>query len=166
MDINTLTQTLWPQGNTPTSPQVYAVLDGARHASIARLVRLSELPFTCLYAGPLSPALQAAAPYLVQLAPESSFFKTLVASGWGQAWGLFAVAPADVTLQAMRKHLRTLLRVKDEQGRVLAFRFYDPRVLRVYLPTCEPVETRQFFGPIKRMVCEDGQGASLVQYAC
>lgn len=166
MDIDTLTRTLWPDGNSPTSPQVYAVLDGARHPAIARLVRLSELPFTCLYSGPLSPALQAAAPYLVQLAPESGFFKTLVEQGWGQAWGLFATAPADVTLQALRKHLRTLLRVKDEQGRVLAFRFYDPRVLRVYLPTCEPFETRQFFGPIRTMLCEDGQGASLLQYTC
>jgi hypothetical protein len=166
MDIDTLTQALWPQGNTPASPQVYAVLDGARHEAIARLVRLSDLPFTCLYSGPLSPALQAAAPYLVQLAPQSRFFKTLVESGWGQAWGLFAVAPADVTLQALRKHLRTLLRVQDEQGRVLAFRFYDPRVLRVYLPTCEPFETKQFFGPIKTVVCEAEQGASLLRYAC
>lgn len=166
MDLGTLTHTLWPQGNSPTSPQVYAVLDGARHESVARLVRLSDLPFTSLYAGALSPALQAAAPYLVQLAPESRFFKQLVEAGWGQAWGLFATAPADVTLQALRKHLRTLLRVKDEQGRVLAFRFYDPRVLRVYLPTCDRAEARQFFGPIKTLACEDGQGRALLQYPC
>lgn len=164
MDIQTLTHTLWPQGNGPDCPQVYALLDGARDERIAPLVWGSNLPHTCLYAGTLSPALQSAAPYLVQLAPESRFFHNLVESGWGQAWGVFAVAQADVTLPLLRKHLRTLLRVQDEQGRVLAFRFYDPRVLRLYLPTCEPAEADQFFGPVSALFCESDQPDISLQF--
>jgi hypothetical protein len=34
----------------------------------------------------------------------------------------------------MARRRRRFLRVKDEDG--LVFRFYDPRVMRVYLPTC------------------------------
>jgi len=39
--------------------------------------------------------------------------------------------------------------VKDERGNRLVFRYYDPRVLRVYLPTCSPSELRTVFGPIE-----------------
>jgi hypothetical protein len=31
----------------------------------------------------------------------------------------------------------------------MVFRYYDPRVLRVYLPTCVTVELRTVFGPIE-----------------
>lgn len=142
----TLAAQLWPQGSGPDCPQAYALLDGARDPHIAHMVRTSGLPFECLYAGMLTSALAAAAPYLVQLTPESRFYKDLVPRAWGNAWGIFVVARPDVTLHAMRKHFRTILRVKDEQGQILVFRFYDPRVLRVYLPTCTATELTQVFG--------------------
>jgi hypothetical protein len=31
----------------------------------------------------------------------------------------------------------------------MVFRYYDPRVLRVYLPTCVTAELRTVFGPIE-----------------
>jgi hypothetical protein len=58
-----------------------------------------------------------------------------------------------------------LLRVQDEQGRILVFRFYDPRVLRVYMPTCEPSETMQMLGPVHALMCEKETGKSLVVFA-
>jgi hypothetical protein len=47
-----------------------------------------------------------------------------------------------------------LLTVKDEDDRLLYFRFYDPRVLRVFIPTCTPEESADLFGPISRFVVE------------
>lgn len=49
--------------------------------------------------------------------------------GWGESWFTLCLVPSDVTLQHLRRHLRTLLRVRDEAGRWLMFRFYGPRVL-------------------------------------
>jgi hypothetical protein len=164
MDIVTLTQAFWPNGNGPDCPQVYALLDGARDESIAPSVWMSNLPHACLYAGALSRPLQLAAPYLVQLAPDSLFFSTLVCKGWGQAWGIFVVAKPEVTLKALRKHFRTLLRVQNEHGQVLAFRFYDPRVLRVFLPTCEPSERLQMLGPVDVLACESTQSDDLLEF--
>ena len=163
MDMATLTQTLWPRGNGPDCPQVYGLLDGARDEALAPAIWLSSLPSTCLYSGQLSRSLERAAPYLVQLAPESRFFKTLVDTGWGQSWGIYVVAQPDVTLKALRKHFRTLLRVRDAQGKILAFRYYDPRVLRVYMPTCEPHEQSQMLGPAQCLACESAQGDALLQ---
>jgi hypothetical protein len=33
-------------------------------------------------------------------------------------------------------------------------RFYDPRVLRLHIPTCTPEESTDLFGPISRFVME------------
>jgi hypothetical protein len=41
------------------------------------------------------------------------------------------------------------------------FRFYDPRVLRSFLPTCTEPECAEFFGPIGRFVMEAEQPGAL-----
>ncbi|HEY2399507.1 MAG TPA: S1 RNA-binding domain-containing protein, partial [Steroidobacteraceae bacterium] len=48
-----------------------------------------------------------------------------------------------------------------EQGKRLLFRFYDPRVLRPFLPSCEAGQMREMFGPVEHFAVEangiDGQ---------
>src|SRR5262249_7471285 len=48
-------------------------------------------------------------------------------------------------------------------GNELYFRFYDPRVLRTFLPACTGAETKRFFGPvgIYLMETENGEAISL-----
>ncbi len=156
---------LWPEGDTLSGPQVYAVLDGARDRRIEPMVRLSRLERTCLYAGKLSARMQAAAPYVVHLARDARFTRELLEAGWGKSWGFFTIVPVDVTLEQHRRHLKNLLRVKDESGRILVFRFYDPRVLRHYLPTCTGDEAKQFFGPIPQIVVEAENGTNMLSYS-
>jgi hypothetical protein len=45
--------------------------------------------------------------------------------------------------------------IKTEDDQQLYFRFYDPRVLRIFLPTCDENQLREFFGPIEQFICED-----------
>lgn len=163
MQAADLAKQLWPNGSGPRAPQAYMLLDGARDKRIVPLVRGGGLPYECLYEGPLLPALMAAAPYLVQISPESRFFNQVAPRAWGNAWGIFVVAAPDVTLQALRRHFRTLLRVQDEMGRVSAFRFYDPRVLRGHLAGCSVQERARLFGPVQSMVWEDEQDQPVQQ---
>jgi hypothetical protein len=140
--------------------RVFAVLDAARGIEVYDAVRKSRRPFECLYDGLLPLALEEVAPYLVELERDDPFTARLVAEGWGASWGCFIAAP--VELRVLRKHLRRFLKVRTESGQTLVFRYYDPRVLRVYLPTCTPGELETFFGPIERFVVEDaGAGAAL-----
>jgi hypothetical protein len=44
---------------------------------------------------------------------------------------------------------------------MLAFRYYDPRVLNAYLPTCTPQELKAVFGPLQAVIAETGDGQSL-----
>ena len=143
---------LWPPDLNSPAMRVYAVLDGARDPSIHEFVKGSNRPHCCLYAGELPRELVETAPYLVELERDGLFTRDLLERAWGKAWGIFACAEVD--LEAMRRHLRRFLIVQDERGKQLLFRFYDPRVMRVYLPTCDPTERAQIFGPVTRYVIE------------
>ncbi|MCF6281488.1 MAG: DUF4123 domain-containing protein [Candidatus Polarisedimenticolaceae bacterium] len=155
---------LWPTGDTLSGPQVYAVLDGARDRRIEPMVRLSRLERTCLYSGRLSARMQAAAPYVVHLARDARFTRELLEASWGKSWGFFTIVPVDMTLEQHRRHFKKLLRVKDESGRTLMFRFYDPRVLRLYLPSCTRDEAKQFFGQIPQIITEAEDSNTLLTY--
>ena len=159
-----LTASLWPDGDDPANDQVHAVVDGARDTRILPLLRATGLEYTCLFSGPLSPALQAAAPYLVHLSPSAALTRQVLELGWGQGWAVFMQAPAHVTLAQLRRHLRTLLRVQDEAGRILMFRFYDPSVLRTYLPTCTEDEVAQVLGPITAFAFENERADALLRF--
>lgn len=161
-----LVVSLWrpPQSMEPQKfTRVYAIVDGARDHRIYRAVSETGLPKKCLFAGKLDPALQRAAPYLVELSPESSFVQHLLERGWGRAWGIFVVSSAP--LEELRRHFRRFLRVEDERGRRLFFRYYDPRVLRDYLPTCTAGELAMVFGPVTRYVLEGADPGQLVEYS-
>ena len=156
--LRCLTAALRPDADAPQDRQAYWLLDGARDPAIAGLVRASGLAYACLFAGQLHPRLQAAAPYLVHLSDSSPASAQLLARGWGKAWGILVVAGRSVTLDELRLHFKKFLRVQTEQGKTLAFRYYDPRVLNVFLPTCTVEELRNFLGPVSRLIAESDDG--------
>lgn len=141
-----------PPEEPPVRTGLYAILDSARDRRMFRAISETGLPHHCLFSGRLDPALQAVAPYLVELRPEASFVRRLLGDGWGRAWGIYVASPA--SLEELRRHFRRFLRVEDERGRRMLFRYYDPRVLRVYLPTCNEEELATVFGPVTRYVLE------------
>lgn len=163
--LQPLIDTLWADTTELDDWHVHWVLDGARDPDIVNLVRASGLQHTCLFSGPMHPRLQAAAPYLVHLPADSAATTELLKRGWGKAWGIFTIARADVTLAAQRLHLKKFLRVQTEDGNVLAFRYYDPRVLTTYLPTCTGDEFREFLGPLSRIIAESDGGNKALEYA-
>ena len=103
---------------------VYAIVDGARDSRIYDAVRGTFLLKECLYSGDLPLELQKAAPYLVQLEREDRFTRFLIEKGWGDSWTTFV--HSDAGIKQLRRHLRKILRVRDEGGRRLIFRYYDP----------------------------------------
>lgn len=144
------------------SVNVFAILDGAAIPNL--LDELSELQSesVCLYRGELEPDIATVAPYLVQLDDESEFAEWVIEEGWGKHWGIFAQSDAD--LRTMRRHLRTLLTVYDNDGKPMLFRYYDPRVLRLYLPTCNAEELQTVFGPVSAYWLEDKDPRTMVRF--
>jgi hypothetical protein len=75
---------------------------------------------------------------------------------------VFALSRAD--LRALRRHFRTLLIVHDSTAKPLYFRYYDPRVLRVYLPTCNADELSAIFGPVEKYLLEEEQTGAILSF--
>ena len=156
--LHDIEELLWPKGFTR---DMWMIVDGARDQRAYTTVVSSYMNYSCLYAGDLAPALERAAPYLVQLEFESGETRRLIDRAWGHSWGVFL--RCDDRMEKVRRHLRQFLRVRDRQGRFLVFRYYDPRVLRIYLPTCTTEELRTVFGPIESFYMEDENPAAVVQ---
>jgi len=141
---------------------VFAILDGASVPGLQQKLIDHEPPNVCLYAGDLKPDMKEVAPYLVKLDREGPFTDWIFERGWGQHWGVFVESGADLTV--LRRHLRSFLKVHDPSGKPLLFRYYDPRVLRVYLPTCNAEELKTLFGPVQAYAMEDESGAGLLRF--
>jgi hypothetical protein len=136
--------------------RTFGILDAARDERIYLSVLRSDREWCCLYRGDAATTMAEVAPYLVELDPQSRFTRWLIEEGWGRSWGVFL--NASVSMEALRNHLRRLTLVKLPDGRSVYFRYYDPRVLSVYLPTCTTEELAAVFGPIERLVMESGDG--------
>ncbi|MFO1350306.1 MAG: DUF4123 domain-containing protein [Gammaproteobacteria bacterium] len=139
----------------------YALLDGASIPGLPKMFAIHQPDHVCLLRGELDADLAAAAPYLVKLDADSPF-ADFVLSGWGEHWGVFALTQAK--LRELRKHFRTFLMVRDPSGKPMYFRYYDPRVLRIYLPTCNEDEADAVFGPVARYVMEGEDPMQMVKF--
>ena len=162
-EIAQLKRVLWPPGTEDLPSHIYAVLDGARSPTIWERLKQGKVEYHCLFRGELSEPLAQAAPYLVYLPSWTDFTAWLLREAWGENWGIFLYSSAN--LDRLRTHFRRFLRVRDESRRNLYFRFYDPRVWRVYLPTCDEFELEYVFGPVREYFVEDEDPTQLRVFA-
>lgn len=131
----------------------YAVLDGASVPDLQENIYQHEPEYYCLFRGELEPDMAEVAPYLVHLDPNSKFTDWVIEKGWGNHWGIFALAQVDI--REMRRHFRSFLIVYNTDGRPMRFRYYDPRVMRKFLPSCTTEELSMIFGPVESYLLED-----------
>jgi hypothetical protein len=141
---------------------LFAILDAARDRYALALLLQSQVQYQSLYEGRDGEMLSDVAPYLVQLPTDSDLLRKLVQEGWGKSWGVYLKCAAE--FQELRRHLRHFLEVRQPDGEQLYFRFYDPRVLRVYLPNLHSDEASTFLGPIHCYLMEDKEPDTLLQF--
>lgn len=131
----------------------HILLDSAKMGT--EIITAKELNpgFDSLYLGASELSLSVVAPYLFSFQPKTEFVNWFMQNGWGNSWGVLMHAQED--MKSLRKHFRKFLMVKTENGEELYFRFYDPRVLNAFLPTCDKDQLQEFFGPVEFYICED-----------
>ena len=130
----------------------HILLDAARMGPRINEATDQNPHHVCLYR---DEPLQSVAPYLFEACePEfNSWFRQI---GWGQAWGILLAS--DLPMNELQKHFRKFLFVSTDDDQELYFRFYDPRVLRVFLPTCDVAQLELFFAGIRHFIIEDDAG--------
>ena len=141
---------------------LFAVLDTAQDGRLHQLVRGCP-DHVCLFAGKLDPALAQVAPYLVRLDAESPLADLWRSEGWGRNWGI--LCRSGQNLPDLRRHFRKFLQVMLPDGAIVLFRFYDPRVWRTYLPTCNASELADWFAGVEEFNVEAAEGAGTLRYS-
>src|SRR6266852_19910 len=164
-----------PKPQVPLTPQerllvmlrkdfqpLYALLDAAREPSVLKVIFESKEEYQSLYDGAAGAQLTHFAPYLVRIPPKSPLLDTLVQQAWAKSWGVYLTCGQ--SLKDLRTHFRHFLTVKLPDGKQVSFRYYDPRVLRLFLPTCNVEEIAQFFGPVKHFLVEAEDPGLVLQF--
>ena len=143
---------------------LYMLLDAARDQRIyGWLSEFGEaVQQRSLYQGDVGESLAHVSPYLLAVREDQPDSLHFADAGFGQSWGLFVTSSAG--FDDVRRHLRKFNIVYREDGTPLVFRFYDPRVLRVFLPTCTESELRRFFGPIDAFLAESEDGDAFIRF--
>ncbi|MGK4006040.1 DUF4123 domain-containing protein [Sorangium sp. So ce1036] len=141
---------------------LYAVVDAARDPRIRLLLGAADEHTASLYTGFQGEILADVGPTLVHLPRGSSLLDALVDGGWGDSWGVFLTSHRP--FGDVRKHLHRFLLVESGTGKQQYFRFYDPRVLRRFLPTCGPRKLEALFEPIESFAMEAEDPGKLLRF--
>lgn len=144
------------------APDLYAVLDAARDERVRVLLQESVDEHASLYEGLPGHVLSEVAPYLVRFTEGSRLLRDLIEEGWGRGFGVFLRSPAGFS--AVRRHLRHFLMVHDERkGARVYFRFYDPSVLREFLPIASARQRAQLFRDVGAFIME-GEALEILRF--
>jgi hypothetical protein len=99
---------------------------------------------------------------LVSVNADTRVAEQLAADGWGKAWGIYVTSHQQPTI--VRKHLRRFQTLLTEDGAVFQFRFFNPALLRSFLPTLSADEARTLFGPISAILTEGASANELMLF--
>ncbi|MEO6253861.1 MAG: DUF4123 domain-containing protein [Ferruginibacter sp.] len=131
----------------------FLILDAARLKQNLDEAKTLNPSFASLYDGELEAELVNVFPFLFSFRENTEFADWYVKNGWGQSWGVLLHSEYDMEKTLM--HLKKNIVVNTENNKDYFFRFYDPRVLRIFLPTCNAKQLKEFFGPLEQYICED-----------
>jgi hypothetical protein len=142
----------------------YAVVDGCQAFDlICKTKQQFALEARMLFEGPATTheEIGEVAPYVCAVNSDRYFLEE-----WVEILGhnVGILITSDVSSKVMYKHLRKIFISQDETNQEYFFRFYDPRVIRGFLPSCRPDEINQFFGPIRSIIVEDIEPGMLMAY--
>ncbi len=85
--------------------------------------------------------LEVVAPHLFSC--NDKIIEWYMTNGYNDAWGILFTAAA--SFDECLLHFNSKVITKDERGGNRYFRFYDPRVLKIFLPACNQVLGRHQF---------------------
>lgn len=147
---------------------IYCILDGASDKSIYPMLKGSKWEYKCLYkknvhfeGERMIDELAATAPYLLKLDPEKMSIDSILRERIGK--NQMILFESSAPMEELLDHCSSMLKAMDEDGKVINFRYYDPRILRVYLPTCTDEEIYIFFGDFDTVWVE-GENEDVLEF--
>jgi len=141
----------------------YVLLDAARMEQLIADAKIMNPEHDSLYRGQTEEELAGVAPYIFTLPERSEFLSWIYANSYGRSCGV--IFTTGINLEESWYHFRRFLLVKTEDGQELYFRFYDPRVLKIFLPTCDKDQILEFFGPVQHFIVEGDSKEEAIEFS-
>ena len=162
-DPKALAEKLREAINLQPGERLFGVVDGAQDLELAYEAKCHYgQEIKSLFEGAMADAAADVAPYLVPIDPASGYLETW-ACHWGRNAGILLASSAEPA--QLHAHLREIFVVQDEQGQQYFFRYYDPRVLRAYLPTCTREELVSFCAPLRFVLAEASKAEAMLGFS-
>jgi len=139
--------------------ELFGIIDSARNEDVFRHLIIGNVKYKSLFEGTMDEQSYGVSGFIVECKKESALFKWMTTEAWGDSCCIFFTSKA--SFDELFKHFQKFNRVYLEGDEVVLFRYYDPRVLRVYLPTCNRGEVEVFFGELKAFYAE-GEDIKLI----
>ncbi len=124
----------------------YLIVDASAYIEqrgVFDLDLISDCPVMCMFTGDAAENLKMVAPYLLDITLDaaaynddqrvSHFHKRYFETMWGEDVGIIIQSTAP--MQVIHQHFRKFLKLTLPNANDRFFRFWDPRVLKVHLPT-------------------------------
>ncbi len=132
---------------------LYALLDGARVPKLWVMLEELKLEHVPLFRESPKEDITHVTPFLARIDPQGVAPEWLTFQPEALENAIFLTSSA--ALDALLAHFRRYLLVHDSGGKDVYFRFYDSRVLPIFLEAITPAEARGFFGPVSRFFVRD-----------
>jgi hypothetical protein len=134
-------------------PPNFVLIDGALWGTDLKKAKKNCKVFRSLFRGEMGERLDKGAPYLFEVEAGEVFEQWVKKQDPVKRRVTWLHSSS--TLDALRKHLRRFLRMKNEDGGFIYFRFYDPLVLHTVLPNLTEEQRMEFFKEINYIEAED-----------
>ena len=134
----------------------YVLIDAALWESDIDVFLGKDTPMhKSLFKGLTGEQLWNVAPYLISISSNEEFVETI--RGKDPIERRVTWLYSTENMRDLRKHLRRFLRIKQEDGSFIYFRFYDPYVVNSIFPDLSKEQAIEFFGKIEYIATEDAR---------
>jgi len=121
----------------------FAILDGASIPDLLDQLYKKRLQFDSLYKGHLTPDMAEVVPYIVQLEKDCPFTRWALESLVSKSCGILGSSMN--SLRILKKYFRQMLDAEMPDGKIVSFRFYDPRIFNILLTSASEAELTGYF---------------------
>lgn len=125
--------------------RVHAILDGRVLPDLPARLAQSQAEWDCLRRGALSPAQAAQAAYIVELRLGSPLLRWLIGEATTAFPGWGVLMRSTRPLLAMRELARDLMEARLPGGERRLWRWWDPELLALFLPSCSHEQRDRVF---------------------
>lgn len=160
-ELKTVADFLWDKAEKKVC-NLYAIVDSARNDEVFKFLLTDDINYRSLFDGKMDIKLFGVSGFLVECKKVSTLLKWLTTEAWGTSCSIFLISKSSFI--EVLKHFQKFIRVYLEGDDVVYFRYYDPRILRIYLPTCNNKEIRSFFGEIESFFVESENPEVLTEF--